>query len=189
MSWVITVDLIESCHISAVNGLRVEAAEVKGFLKGQLTHHCCLPPFSSAHPHLLNLNQGWDAWPFISSVSSGCLFHLAAHVPTTARCSPFSSDQPPISQLKHFSLDPQRYRRGRAAGKPLMNPPSSRHTNLVAYRPCCLRTSLLHFMKPSQSFSMSPGSVRLRFFFSLSLSLFFAANQRSIFHTTTCGRK
>lgn len=44
VSWVITVDLIESCHISAVNGLRVEAAEVKGFLKGQLTHQRCLPP-------------------------------------------------------------------------------------------------------------------------------------------------
>lgn len=69
MSGVITADLIESCHISAVNGLGMEAAEVKGFLKGQLTHHpppsstlLHLPPSSSAHhPHLLNLNQARDA--------------------------------------------------------------------------------------------------------------------------------
>lgn len=57
MSWVITVDLIEYGHISAVNGLCVKAAKVKGFLKGQLSHQCCLPPFSCTHPHLLNPNQ------------------------------------------------------------------------------------------------------------------------------------
>lgn len=44
VSGVITVDLIECCHISTVNGLRVEETGVKGFLKGQLTHQCCLPP-------------------------------------------------------------------------------------------------------------------------------------------------
>lgn len=44
VSGVITVDLIECCHISAVNGLRVEETEVKGFLKGQLTHQGCLHP-------------------------------------------------------------------------------------------------------------------------------------------------
>lgn len=44
VSWLIMVDLIESCHISAVNGLYVEAGKVKGFLKGRLTHRCCWPP-------------------------------------------------------------------------------------------------------------------------------------------------
>ena len=111
VSLVITADLIESCHIPAVNGLLVEAAEVKGFLKGQLTHHCCFTPFSSSHPHLLNLNHGWEVWPFISSVSSGCLFHLIPHVTAAVQLDGPSFLIP--SPLLPLSLDPppppQRY--------------------------------------------------------------------------------
>lgn len=86
-SRVIMPHLMESCLISAGDGLSVKAAEVKGFLKGQLTHRCCRTPFSSTYPHLLNLNHGWKAWPFISSVSGGCFFHLIpsrVHRQTTA---------------------------------------------------------------------------------------------------------
>lgn len=62
-----------------------------------------LTPFSSAHPHLLKLNQGWAAQPFISLVSSGCLFHL-----TSSRGHrPFFSDLSSLSQSKTLSGTPK----------------------------------------------------------------------------------
>lgn len=68
-----------------------------------------LTPSSSAHPHLLNLNQGWAAQPFISLVSRGCLFHL-----TSSRGQhPFFSDPSSLSQSKTLSGT----RKGQTAGR------------------------------------------------------------------------
>lgn len=53
------VNLFVSCHITAVNGIHVEAAEVKGFLKGQLTQHCCLPPSAPpTHTSYISIRNG-----------------------------------------------------------------------------------------------------------------------------------
>lgn len=72
-----------------------------------------LTPFSSAHPHLLNLNQGWDARPFISSVSSGCLFHLTPSRAHHRLCHPlfFPRSVFPFP-VKTLSPEPQRCRMG-----------------------------------------------------------------------------
>lgn len=120
-----------------------------------------LTPFSSAHPHLLNLNQGWDAWPFISPVSSGWLFHL-----TSSHAHPFFSDLSLLSLLKHFLLNPKGAGRVRPLEKPLLR--NLQHP----LQPCCL----------------SEAAADLRCLPALFFS-FLTANQQSISWRATCGKK
>lgn len=97
-----------------------------------------LTPFSSTYPHLLNLNQGWEAWPFISLVSSRCFFHLTPQVPTTAQLLPLPfSIRLLLSQWKHLPRPPPPPPRGTVswtARKWLLHPSSS-HTLLPHYLP------------------------------------------------------
>lgn len=148
VSQIIMVDVIKSCHICVVNGLSMEAGEVKGFLKGQLTHHCCWPPLSYSYPHLLNLNQEPKVWPFISWLSSGCLFHLPAHCCITP--APSFPISPPLSQprntwraaLKGRNLNPSS-----SNTSPLLLTPSLLPETITI--PPCLPAALLslfHFL-------------------------------------------
>lgn len=138
MSGVITADLIESCHISAVNGLGMEAAEVKGFLKGQLTHHpppsstlLHLPPSSSAHPptplksqsgagRLCRSLAGYPAAVSLSSPRSRAhrraLLSHRQPLPSPPP-EPFSPGGPPPTLL------PRRCRKGSDGSRKLLNPP------------------------------------------------------------------
>lgn len=148
VSQIIMVDVIKSCHICVVNGLSMEAGEVKGFLKGQLTHHCCWPPLSYSYPHLLNLNQEPKVWPFISWLSSGCLFHLPAHCCITP--APSFPISPPLSQprntwraaLKGRNLNPSS-----SNTSPLLLTPSLL-PETITIPPClpAVLLSLFHFL-------------------------------------------
>lgn len=121
-------------------------------------------------------------WPFISSVSSGCLFHLIPHV--TAAVQPAAPSFPIPSPLLQLSLEPppkgtwgSNY--WETAIEPLQH--THAHTPTSPPRSLAAYTSTSSTPKPSWSFVVS----RL----CCSISFYSTANQRHISPTTTCGRK